>query len=76
MAQHTNPLSISPPINESLSCLQNQGLAERLSSRRQIRQVEVGDGTEEGWSYPHMALRDPVKNLVRIYGQYSVKVIG
>lgn len=45
-------------------------------ARRKTNQVEVGDGSEEGWSYPYIALRDPVKNLVRIYGQYSVKVIG
>ena len=45
-------------------------------ARRRANQVPVGDATEEGWSYPYVALRDPVKNLVRIYGQYSVKVIG
>lgn len=47
-----------------------------LPSRRQAIQVEAGSNGEEGWSYPIIALRDPVKHLIRVYAQYSVQIIG
>lgn len=48
----------------------------RKQPHRKMIQIEPGSEGEEGWSYPYMALRDPVRNFIRIYGQYSVKVIG
>ena len=44
--------------------------------RRQVIQVDPGSGSEEAWSYPVIALRDPHKHMIRLYGQYSIKVIG
>ena len=46
------------------------------TARRQAIQVEAGSEGEEGWSYPLTAFRDPVKKFIRIYGSYSVQVIG
>lgn len=60
--------------NVQISCSVHMAAAE---PNRQAIRVPVGEESgEEGWSYPIIALRNPVQNLIRIYGQYSVKIIG